>query len=117
MSANENAVAKEEFYGIDDYVAKNDFSSNNPNPDRMTNDDDFLNSDYPEDEEEEENEKDLDDEDLEDEAENSVDKPGEDFNETEESIEEPEQDGDYSDEEFQTEFFEDDPRRFSHLRV
>lgn len=118
MSANENAVAKEEFYGIDDFRSQNDdvvrsgFSSNNPNPDQMTNDDDFLNSDYLEEKDEDD---DSDDEDLEEEAENSVDEPGEDFNEPEEIVEDPEEDSEEADdydEDLETEFPEDDPRKF-----
>jgi len=118
-NAANNAVIKEEYYGIDDFksqndeVVRNDYSSNNPNPDQITNDeDDFLNSDYPEEEDEEE---DMDDEDLEEEAENSVDEPGEDFNESEEIVEDPEEDSEEAaddDGDLETEFPEDDPRKF-----
>lgn len=104
-ATNENAVEKV-FYKIDDYAVRNDFTSNNPNPEQITNDeDDFLNSDYPEDEE------DFDDEDLEEEAENPVDKPGNDFNEIEEEREDEDLEEDI-DEDSDTEFPEDDPRRF-----
>jgi hypothetical protein len=120
-TANHAAVVNEEHYGIDDFksqnddVVRNDFSPDSPNPDQITNDDDdFLNSDYPEEKDEDEDD-DSDDEDLEEEAENSVDEPGDDFNEPEEIVEDPEEDSEEADdydEDLETEFPEDDPRKF-----
>lgn len=127
-SANEN-VMNEQFYGIEEVKTQNDYNSDRNDydpiqPDKITNDeDDFLNSDYPEDDDSKEDlelddedlEEDLeeDDDDLEDQSENSFNLPGDDFNETEETIEDPDYDEDEDeDEDSETDYPEVNSRSF-----
>lgn len=117
---NEDAI-NEQFYGIDEVKTQNtsDPTRNDSDPikpEQITNDeDDFLNSDYPEDGDSEEDleldDDDLDDDledddddDLEEQSGDSFDMPRDDFNETEDTIEDP----DYNEEEDENDDDDDD---------
>ena len=86
-------VTNEQFYGIDEVKNQHDNSSEKyieasiyPDPEQITNDEeDYFDDEGIEDQDDEV----LEIEELEDEIENSIDKPSEDFNETENDIEDP----------------------------